>query len=77
MNIWMAGSIGFIAEGIGVTTGVLLLVLLNIKHRKLQGMMMGLAAGLMTAVICFDILPSAFEQAGVLITLIGVILGGG
>lgn len=75
MNIWMAGSVGFIAEGVGVTTGVLLLVLLKFQSKRLQGMMMGLAAGLMTAIICFDVLPEAFKQGGVLVTLIGLVIG--
>ena len=75
MNIWTAGGVGFIVEGLGVTTGVLFLLLSKFKSKRLQGMMMGFAAGLMTAIICFDILPEAFEQGGVLITLIGVIIG--
>lgn len=75
MNIWTTGGIGVIAEGVGVTTGVVLYTFLNIRNKRLQGMMMGLAAGLMMAIICFDILPSAFAQGGVLIALIGVIIG--
>lgn len=75
MNIWTAGGIGVIAEGIGVATGVILYVFLKMRNERLQGMMMGLAAGLMTAIICFDILPGAFAQGGVLIALVGVILG--
>ena len=75
MNIWMAGATGFIVEGLGVTTGMLLLLLLRFQSKRLQGMMMGLAAGLMTAIICFDILPEAFEQGGVLLALVGVVLG--
>lgn len=75
MKIWAAGGIGFISEGLGITTGVLLLVLLKIKSKRLQGMMMGLAAGLMTSIICFDILPEAFEQGGVLMALVGVVFG--
>lgn len=75
MNIWTASGVGFIAEGLGVTTGVLLLVLLQFKSKRLQGMMMGLAAGLMMAIICFDILPEAFKQGGMVVTLIGVIIG--
>ena len=75
MNIWTAGGVGFIAEGLGVTTGIFLFILLKFKSRRLQGMMMGLAAGLMTAIICFDILPEAFQQGGIIITLMGVIFG--
>lgn len=75
MNIWSAGGIGLLAEGLGVATGVMLFTKLNMKNKKFQGMMMGLAAGLMTAIICFDILPSAFEQGGVLVALVGVIIG--
>lgn len=75
MNIWTAGVFGFISEGLGVTIGVFLLTLLKIRNKRLQGMMMGLAAGLMTAIICFDILPEAFEQGGVLVALVGVIAG--
>ncbi|HHX62992.1 MAG TPA: ZIP family metal transporter [Epulopiscium sp.] len=75
MNIWTAGGIGVMAEGVGVTTGIMLFVLLKMRSKKWQGMMMGFAAGLMTAIICFDILPNAFEQGGVLVALVGVILG--
>ncbi len=75
MNIWTTGGIGVIAEGVGVTTGVMLYTLLNMRNKKMQGIMMGLAAGLMTAIICFDILPNAFMQGGVLLALVGVIIG--
>lgn len=75
MNIWTVGGMGVIAEGVGITTGVMLFTLLKLKNKRFQGMMMGFAAGLMTAVICFDILPSAFEQGGVLVALVGVIMG--
>lgn len=75
MNIWIAGIIGFLAEGIGVTTGIMMLILLKFEGKRLQGMMMGFTAGLMTAIICFDILPEAFNQSGVLIAIIGVICG--
>lgn len=75
MNIWTAGSIGFMAEGIGISTGVLLLFLFKLRDKRLQGMMMGLAAGLMISIISFDILPGAFEQGGVLLALVGVISG--
>lgn len=75
MNIWAVGGIGFMVELLGVTTGVFLLVVLKIKDRRFQGMMMGLAAGLMTAIACFDILPGAFEQGGVLVTVLGIIIG--
>lgn len=75
MNIWIAGVMGFISGGVGIATGVMLYTGLNMKSKKIQGMMMGLAAGLMTALICFDILPSAFSQGGVLLALVGVITG--
>ncbi len=75
MNIWIAGGIGLIAKGVGVAIGVILFALLKIKNKRLQGMVLGLSAGLMTAIICFDILPSAFRQAGVVVALVGVILG--
>jgi len=75
MNIWTAGGVGFIAEGLGVAIGVFLLGLLRFKSKRLQGMMMGLAAGLMMAIICFDILPEAFKQGGMVVALIGVAIG--
>ncbi len=75
MTIWAAGGIGFMIELIGISSGVFLLTLLNVKSRRLQGMMMGLAAGLMMAIICFDVLPEAFEKGGVIIALLGMIGG--
>lgn len=75
MSIWAVGGIGFVVGALGISTGVFLLVVLKIEDKRFQGMMMGLAAGLMTAIACFDILPEAFEQAGVLVTILGVMVG--
>lgn len=49
--------------------------LLQIKSSKFLGFILEFAAGLMTSIICFDLIPDSLELGNISISLIGIILG--
>lgn len=67
-----AGFLAFLAEGIGVSIGILLLYLFNIQNKRIIGMLFGCTSGIMIAMICFDILPEALQMANNTLLLLGV-----
>lgn len=75
MDIIEAGLIGFICEGVGVGLGVILLYFFHVKNGKMMGMLYGATSGLMLAMICFDILPTAFNRGKIEVVLCGIIIG--
>lgn len=79
MNAIGAGLLAFMAEGLGVAMGILLLYLFNIQNKRIIGMLFGGTSGIMVAMICFDILPEALHIGNQTILLLGVgagVLGG-
>ncbi|WP_010169167.1 ZIP family metal transporter [Candidatus Epulonipiscium viviparus] len=79
MGLLVAFQMVFTAEALGVGLGILLLYLFNIENKRLIGMLFGSTAGIMLAMIFFDILPEAFEQGNFYLvaggTFVGVFLG--
>ncbi|OON94914.1 MAG: zinc permease [Candidatus Epulonipiscioides saccharophilum] len=71
----VAFSLAFLAEGIGVGIGIILLYLFDLKNKRLIGMLFGSTAGIMLAMIFFDILPEAFEKGNFYLVTLGVCLG--
>ncbi|OOB78889.1 MAG: zinc permease [Epulopiscium sp. Nuni2H_MBin001] len=67
--------LAFVVEGIGVSIGVMLLYIFNIKSPRLIGMLFGATAGAMISLISFDILPDAFKGGQTELVFIGVMLG--
>ncbi|WP_058486236.1 ZIP family metal transporter [Defluviitalea phaphyphila] len=66
---------GYIAGFVGILVGVILSFLTSKKGKRFQGTIMGFTAGLMISIVCFDLLPEAFERGGLYIGIIGMILG--
>ena len=60
---------------IGTTLGGILGALLNVKSNKLISFILEFAAGLMTAVICFDLIPESLEIVGITVCIFGIFLG--
>lgn len=58
----------------GTTAGVMLSAFLGGSRRTLS-FMLEFTAGMMTAVVCFDLLPEAFALQGWPVALLGVIVG--
>lgn len=67
--------IGFITAWIGMFGGVILSYVTTKKGRRFQGTILGFTAGLMLAVICFDLLPEAFEVGNLYVGVLGIIMG--
>ncbi len=59
----------------GTTLGGILGVLLKVPSKKFLGFILSLASGLMTAIVCFELIPEALEISNIYNILSGIILG--
>lgn len=75
MELMRVGVLGLLAEGGGLSLGVLLLYLFRIKNERLIGMLFGGTSGLMLAMICFDVLPEALDRGRIDLVFMGIIIG--
>lgn len=75
MALIKVGALGLLAEVGGLSLGILLLYLFQIKNERLIGMLFGGTSGLMLAMICFDVLPEGLERGRIDLVLIGIIIG--
>lgn len=71
ISIIVGISAGIIGTGIG---GAFAFILRQPSRRTL-GMLMGFSSGLMLAVVCFDLLPTAFEISSLSSGITGIIVG--
>ena len=62
---------GVIGTGIG---GLMAFFVKGVSNRILSSIL-EFSAGLMTAVVCFELIPQAFELGGTMLTMSGIILG--
>ena len=67
--------IGLFFGMLGTTLGGIIGSLLNIKSNKKLGFILEFAAGLMTSIICFDLIPESLEYADITICLLGIFYG--
>ena len=59
----------------GTTIGGIIGVFLKTKSKKFLGFILSLASGLMTAIVCFELIPEALEISNISSVLYGIILG--
>ena len=59
----------------GTTLGGLIGIKLKNNSNKFLGFILSFAAGLMMAIICFDLLPEAMEIANLAVILLGILCG--
>ena len=71
MSIILGASAGIVGTGIGGTFAFFL----KRPTRRLMSMLMGFSSGLMLAVVCFDLLPTAFEIGGLDSGILGIVIG--
>lgn len=74
-NITVATLIGFLVGMTGTGLGGAVALSLVRPNTRFLGMLLGATAGLMLAVVCFDLLPEAYSIGGLGIELMGIILG--
>jgi len=67
----VGSAAGIIGTGLGGAIGFLL----NNPSRRFLSALLNFSAGLMLAVVCFDLLPEAYEIGGLTAGIIGVVLG--
>lgn len=67
----MGTAAGIVGTGLGGLMGFVL----NNPSRRFLSTLLNFSAGLMMAVVCFDLLPEAFEIGGFGISIVGVCLG--
>ena len=60
---------------VGTTLGGILGSFINLKSNKSLGFILEFAAGLMTAVICFDLIPETLNISNVSVCIIGIFIG--
>ena len=68
-------SYGLIFGMIGTFLGGIIGVFIKINSNKFMSFILEFAAGLMTAVICFDLIPQALEISNISGCIIGIIIG--
>ncbi len=73
--LFLISMIGFIAGMLGTGLGGLCTFFINNTGNKCMSFILELAAGLMIAVVCFDLLPEAFKLAELQWIIIGIIIG--
>ncbi|NLZ91192.1 MAG: ZIP family metal transporter [Clostridiales bacterium] len=67
--------LGFVVGIVGTGAGGIAAFMLKRPSRRFMGTVLGLAGGLMIAIVCFELLPEAFEMAGLTTGIAGIILG--
>lgn len=67
--------IGLASGIVGTGIGGLISFFINTISNRFISFILEFSAGLMTAVVCFELLPSAFEVGGTIPSFIGVFLG--
>ena len=68
-------SLGLIFGMIGTTLGGVVGANIKVVSNKFLGFILEFAAGLMTAIICFELIPESLEIISIGICIIGILLG--
>lgn len=76
MNRMLAVTlIGFISGMVGTGLGGVMVFLLKNPGKKFMGTLLGFTGGIMLAVVCFDLMPHAFEIGGMITGFAGILFG--
>lgn len=74
-NIGIISFYGLVFGMIGTTIGGLIGAYLDVSSNKILSFILEFAAGLMTAIICFDLIPETLEIVNISICIIGIFIG--
>lgn len=67
--------LGLIFGTLGTTLGGIIGVSIKTNSNKLLSFILEFAAGLMVAIVCFELIPEAMELSSILTVIIGIIIG--
>ncbi|TYQ14681.1 UNVERIFIED_CONTAM: ZIP family zinc transporter [Acetivibrio alkalicellulosi] len=67
--------VGLVSGMIGTGIGGLAVFFISKINKRFLSLMLEFSAGLMTAVVCFKLIPEAIGLSGIVLTLLGVLLG--
>lgn len=74
-NIGTITIYGLIFGMLGTTLGGIIGAFLKVNSNKILSFVLEFAAGLMTAIICFDLIPESLEFSNISVCIIGIGLG--
>ena len=74
-NIGIISLYGLIFSMIGTTLSGFLGAFINVNSKKILSFILEFAAGLMTAIICFDLIPEALNIINISYCIIGILIG--
>ena len=66
---------GLIFGMLGTTLGGFIGAFLKVKSNRILSFVLEFAAGLMTAIICFDLIPEALEFSNITGCILGMLIG--
>lgn len=75
MDIGVISFYGLIFGILGTSLGGFIGIFLNIKSNKFLSFILELAAGLMTAIVCFDLIPEALKIVNITECIFGIFIG--
>lgn len=67
--------LGLIFGTLGTTLGGIIGVSIKTQSNKFLSFILEFAAGLMVAIVCFELIPEAMELSSIFTVIIGIILG--
>ena len=73
--IHSATLFGVLFGMLGTILGGFIGCFLNFKSNKYLSFLLEFSAGLMTAIICFDLIPESILKSGLLVTILGILIG--
>lgn len=74
-NLFNITGLGMFFGMIGTTLGGVVGANLKFKTNKVISFVLEFAAGLMTAIVCFDLIPEALSLESISVIILGIILG--
>ena len=75
MEILKTTLLGLFFGTFGTTLGGIFGVVIKKNSKKFISFILSFASGLMMAIICFDLIPEAFNIANIVVVIIGIIMG--
>jgi len=76
-RLFAVTCIGFLCGMIGTGLGGLMTLFLKNPTKRFMAVLLGFTSGIMISVVCFDLLPEAFDMGGVFASLVGIVIGVG